>query len=56
MVEELPNNTDNKLDTMADRNSKQSPAITRVLMGLACTKKLNAVKFWVKNKMLRALP
>ena len=41
---------------MADRNSKQSPANTRVLMGLARTKKLEAVKFWVNKKLLEDAP
>ena len=55
-VEELANYTDNELDTMADRNSKRSPANTRVLMGLACTKKLKAVKFWINKKLREDAP
>jgi hypothetical protein len=42
-VEELANYTDTEFDYMADRNSKGSPATTRVLMGLARTKTLKAV-------------
>ncbi|KAI2501857.1 Reverse transcriptase (RNA-dependent DNA polymerase) [Fragilaria crotonensis] len=41
---------------MADRNSKRSPAATRVLMGLARTKKLKAVKFWVNKKLREDAP
>jgi hypothetical protein len=55
-VEELANYTDNELDTMADRNSKRSPANTRVLMGLARTKKLKAVKFWINKKLREDAP
>jgi hypothetical protein len=36
---------------MADRNSKRSPAAARVQMGLARTKKLKAVKFWISKKL-----
>ena len=50
-IEELANYTDAELDTMADRNSKRSPATTRVQMGLARTKKLKAVKFWINKKL-----
>ena len=50
-VEELVNYRDSKLDSMADCNSKRSPADTRVLIGLACTKKLKAIKFWVNTKL-----
>ena len=50
-IEELANYTDAELDTMADRNSKRSPAATRVQMGLARTKKLKAVKFWINKKL-----
>jgi hypothetical protein len=55
-VEELANFTDSKLDSMADRNSKRSPATTRVLMGLARTKKLKVVKFWVNKKLHEDAP
>lgn len=55
-VEELANYTDSELDSMADRNSKRSPAATRVLMGLARTKKLKAVKFWVNKKLREDAP
>jgi hypothetical protein len=50
-IEELANYTDAELDTIADRNSKRSPAATRVQMGLARTKKLKAVKFWINKKL-----
>lgn len=55
-VEELANYTDSELDSMADRNSKRSPAATRVLMGLSRTKKLKAVKFWVNKKLREDAP
>jgi hypothetical protein len=55
-VEELANYTDSELDSMADRNSKRSPAPTRVQMGLARTKKLKAVKFWVNKKLRENVP
>lgn len=56
LVEELANYTDAELDTMADRNSKRSPAPTRVQMGLSRTKKLKAVKFWVTRKIRENSP
>ena len=55
-IEELANYTDAELDTMADRNSKRSPAPTRVQMGLARTKKLKAVKFWITKKLRENAP
>lgn len=55
-VEELANYTDNELDTMADRNSKRSPANLRVMMGLSRTKKLKAVKFWINKKLREDAP
>lgn len=50
-IEDLAHYTDGELDTMADRNSKRSPAATRIQMGLARTKKLKAVKFWISKKL-----
>ncbi len=55
-VEELANYTDSELDSMADRNSKRSPATASVLMGLARTKKLKAVKFWFSKKLCEDAP
>ena len=55
-VEELANYTDAELDTMADRNSKRSPATIRVIMGLSRTKKLKAVKYWVTKKLRENAP
>ena len=55
-VEDLANYTDAELDAMADRNSKRSPAPTRVQMGLARTKKLKAIKFWVVKKLREMSP
>ena len=55
-VEELANYTDSELDAIANRNAKRSPAGTRVLMGLARTKKLKAVKFWVNKKLREDAP
>jgi hypothetical protein len=55
-IEELANYTDAELDTMADRNSKRSPAATRVQMDLARTKKLKAVKFWINKKLRENAP
>ena len=55
-VEELAVYTDQELDAMADRNSKRSPAPTRVQMGLARTKKLKAVKFWINKKLREDAP
>jgi hypothetical protein len=49
----LPHNDGFPLVTAAfiqDRNSKRSPAATRVQMELACTKKLKANKFWTSKK------
>jgi hypothetical protein len=50
------NYTDSELDSMADCNSKHSPATTRVLMGLACVKKLKAVKFRVYKTLHEDAP
>lgn len=50
-VEDLANYTDNEIDAMADRNSKRSPAATRVQMGLARTKALKAITHWVRKKI-----
>lgn len=55
-VEELANYTDSELESMTDRNSKRSPAATRVLIGLARTNKLKAVKFWVNKKLREDAP
>ena len=55
-IDELANYTDSELDTMADRNSKRSPPNTRVQMGLARTKKLKAVKFWITKKLRENAP
>ena len=50
-VEDLANYTDAKLDAMADRNAKRTPANLRVNMGLARTKSLKAVTHWVCKKI-----
>jgi hypothetical protein len=55
-IKELANYTDTKLDTMADCNSKRSSAPTRVQMGLAHTKKLKAVNFWIRKKLCENAP
>ncbi len=55
-INKLANYTDSELDAMADRNSKRSPAPTRVQMGLARTKKLKAVKFWISKKLRENAP
>jgi hypothetical protein len=55
-INELANYTESELDAMADRNSKRSPATTRVQMGLARTKKLKAVKFWITKKLREDAP
>jgi hypothetical protein len=55
-IEDLANYTDAELDTMADRNSKRSPPATRVQMGLARTKALKAVTFWVRKKLRENAP
>ena len=55
-VEDLANYTDAELDTMADRNSKRNPTTTRVQMGLARTKALKAVTFWVRKKLRENAP
>ena len=49
-VEALANYQDSELDAMADRNSKRTPAQTRVQMGLQRTKNLKAVAHWVTKK------
>jgi hypothetical protein len=49
-VADLANYMDSEIDTMADRNSKRSPANTRVQFGLARTKNLKAVAHWVRKK------
>ena len=51
IIEDLAHYTDSELDTMAVRYSKRSPAATRVQMGLAHTKKLKAVQFWISKKL-----
>jgi hypothetical protein len=55
-ISELANYTDGELDAMADRNSKRSPTPTRVQMGLARTKKLKAIKFWITKKLRENAP
>ena len=55
-IEELANYTDRELDTMADRNSKRSPQNTRIQLGLARTKKLKAVKYWITKKLRENAP
>ena len=50
-VEDLANYTDAELDTLADRNSKRSPAAHRVQMGLTRTKALKAITHWVRKKL-----
>ncbi|KAI2490029.1 hypothetical protein MHU86_24544 [Fragilaria crotonensis] len=55
-IEELANYTDRELDTMADRNSKRNPQNTCIQLGLARTKKLKAVKYWITKKLRENAP
>jgi hypothetical protein len=55
-IEELANYTDSELDAMADRNSKRTPQNTRIQLGLARTKKLKAVKYWITKKLREDSP
>ena len=55
-IKELANYTDSELDTMADRNSKRTPTNTCIQMGLARTKKLKAVKYWITKKLREGAP
>ena len=49
-IKELASYTDRELDTLADHNSKGTPQNTRIQLGLARTKKLKAVKYWITKK------
>ena len=55
-IEELANYTDRELDTMADRNSKRTPQNNCIHLGLARTKKLKAVKYWITKKLREDAP
>jgi hypothetical protein len=41
---------------MADRNLKRTPQNTRIQLGLACTKRLKAVKYWITKKLREDAP
>jgi len=49
-VEQLAIYDDKEIDAMADRNSKRTPANTRIQFGLARTKTLKAIVHWVRKK------
>ena len=55
LVADLANYTDSEIETMADRNSKRSPANARVQFGLARTKNLKAIAHWVRKKAREGL-
>jgi hypothetical protein len=50
MVEDLANYSDAEIEAMADRNSKRTPANTRIQFGMARTKALKAITHWVRKK------
>ena len=55
LVADLANYTDSEIETMADRNSKRSPANARVQFGLARTKNLKAIAHWAQKKAREGL-
>ena len=50
LVESLADYDYQEIDKMADRNSKRTPAATRIQMGMARTKTLKAITHWVHKK------
>ena len=50
LVESLADYDDQEIDKMADRNSKRTPAATRIQFGMARTKVLKAILHWVRKK------
>jgi hypothetical protein len=55
LVEDLANYKDSEIDAMADRNSKRTPANTRIQFGLARTKNHKAITHWVRKKPCEGL-
>ena len=49
-VEQLAIYDDKEIESMADRNSKRTPANTRIQFGLARTKTLKAIAHWIRKK------
>ena len=49
-VEQLAIYDEKEIEAMADRNSKRTPANTRIQFGLARTKTLKAIAHWVRKK------
>jgi hypothetical protein len=49
-VEDVARYTDVKLDCIADRNSKRTPAKVHVQTGLASTKAFKAITHWVHRR------
>ena len=49
-VDQLAISDNKEIQTMADCNSKRTPATTRVQFGMARTKTLKAIAHWVRKK------
>ena len=47
----LANYTDDEIDTMADQNSKCTPATQHVTIGKSCTKNMKEELYWVQKKV-----
>jgi hypothetical protein len=49
-VDQLAIYDDKEIESMADRNSKRTPANTRIQFGMARTKALKAIVYWIRKK------
>jgi hypothetical protein len=49
-VDQLAIYDDKEIESMADRNSKRTPANTRIQFGMARTKALKAIVHWIRKK------
>jgi hypothetical protein len=47
-VDQLAIYDDKEIESMADRNSKRTPAATRIQFGMARTKTMKAIAHWVR--------
>jgi hypothetical protein len=50
LVESLADYDDQEIDKTADRNSKRTPAATRIQFGMVRTKTLKAITHWARKK------
>jgi hypothetical protein len=54
-VDQLAIYDDKEIESMADRNSKRTPANTRIQFGMARTKTMKAIAHWVRKKSREGL-